>query len=139
MPLNEAQILGLVRGSTTEQVLQNIARTVGTFWRTGQARCGTNGGQGRHDPSWSTGAPFAGTLAQRGKGGAMITAELRLPELGLLAGTRALLGAGIGLLMAERLSEAQRKGIGWTLVAFGVLTTIPLALMVLDRHRVRRT
>ena len=69
----------------------------------------------------------------------MITTELRLPELVLLAGTRAVLGAGVGLLMAERLSEAQRKGIGWTLVAVGVLTTIPLALMVFDRHRVRRT
>jgi hypothetical protein len=64
----------------------------------------------------------------------MIKTELRLPELGLLAGTRAMLGAGIGLLVAGRLSEARRKDIGWTLVAVGVLTTFPLALMVLGRH-----
>ena len=69
----------------------------------------------------------------------MITTELRLPELGLLAGTRGLLGAGIGLLLSARLSDARRKDIGWTLVAIGVLTTLPLALMVFDRRRVRRT
>lgn len=69
----------------------------------------------------------------------MITTELRLPELGLLVGTRGLLGAGIGLLLAGRLSDARRRDIGWTLVAIGVLTTLPLALMVLDRDRVRRT
>jgi hypothetical protein len=69
----------------------------------------------------------------------MITTELRLPELGLVAGTRGLLGAGIGLLIAGRLSDARRKDIGWTLVAIGVLTTLPLALMVFDRNRMRPT
>ena len=67
----------------------------------------------------------------------MVTTVLRLPELGLLVGTRALLGAGIGLLIAGRLSDARRKDIGWTLVAVGVLTTFPLALMVFDRRLVR--
>jgi hypothetical protein len=70
---------------------------------------------------------------------AMITTELRLPELGLVAGTRGLLGAGLGLLIAARLSDARRRNIGWTLVAIGVLTTLPLALMVFDRRRVRST
>jgi hypothetical protein len=67
----------------------------------------------------------------------MISAELRLPELGLIAGTRGLLGAGVGLVVAGRLSDAQRKDIGWTLIAIGVLTTIPLALLVFGRHRAR--
>ena len=67
----------------------------------------------------------------------MITTELRLPELGLVAGTRALLGAGVGLLIASKLSDSQRRDIGWTLVAVGVLTTLPLMLMVFDRHRER--
>ncbi len=67
----------------------------------------------------------------------MISAELRLPELGLIAGTRGLLGAGVGLVLAGRLSDAQRKDIGWTLIAIGVLTTIPLALLVFGRHRAR--
>ena len=69
----------------------------------------------------------------------MLSTELRLPELGLLVGTRGLLGAGIGLLIAGRLSDARRKDIGWSLVAIGVVTTLPLALMVFDRDRVRRT
>ena len=64
----------------------------------------------------------------------MMTTELRLPEIGLIAGTRGLLGAGIGLLLG-RLSDVQRRDIGWTLVAIGVLTTLPLALMVFDRRR----
>jgi hypothetical protein len=65
----------------------------------------------------------------------MIATELRLPELALLAGTRGMLGAGIGLLLADKLSEDQRRGIGWALVAIGALTTIPLAMMVLSRSR----
>jgi hypothetical protein len=65
----------------------------------------------------------------------MITTELRLPELALVAGTRGLLGAGIGLLLADRVSPGYREGIGWALVAVGVLTTLPLAMLVLDRRR----
>jgi len=65
----------------------------------------------------------------------MIATELRFPELGLVAGTRAMLGAGIGLLLADRLSDQQRKGVGWTLVAIGALTTIPLAMIVFGRRR----
>ena len=65
----------------------------------------------------------------------MFTTEIHLPELALLAGTRGALGAGVGLLLADRLSKEQRKNIGWTLVAVGVLTTIPLAAMLLGRRR----
>jgi hypothetical protein len=68
----------------------------------------------------------------------MIKTELTLPELGLLVGTRGMLGAGLGLLLAHKLSEERRKGIGWTLAALGVLSTIPLAFMVFG-HRSRRT
>ena len=60
----------------------------------------------------------------------MIKTELTLPELGLLVGTRGMLGAGLGLLLAHKLSEERRRGIGWTLAAIGVLSTIPLAMMV---------
>ncbi len=65
----------------------------------------------------------------------MISTELRLPDLVLLAGTRGMLGAGIGLLLADRLADDQRKGIGWTLVAIGALTTIPLAAIVFSQRR----
>ena len=65
----------------------------------------------------------------------MIATELRLPELALLAGTRGMLGAGVGLLLADRLSMDQRERIGWTLAAIGALTTIPLAMLVFSRRR----
>ena len=65
----------------------------------------------------------------------MFTTEIRLPELALLAGTRGALGAGVGLLLSDKLSEEQRKNIGWTLVAVGVLTTIPLAALLFGRRR----
>jgi hypothetical protein len=68
----------------------------------------------------------------------MIKTELTLPELGLLVGTRGMLGAGLGLLLAHKLSDDRRKGIGWTLAAIGVLSTIPLAFMVFGQ-RSRRT
>ena len=65
----------------------------------------------------------------------MIATELRLPELALLAGTRCMLGAGVGLLLADKLRLDQRESIGWTLVAIGALTTIPLAMLVFSRRR----
>jgi hypothetical protein len=65
----------------------------------------------------------------------VFTTEIHLPELVLLVGTRGALGAGVGLLLSDKLSEEQRKSIGWTLVAVGVLTTIPLAAMLLGRRR----
>ena len=66
---------------------------------------------------------------------AMIATELLIPELALLAGTRGMLGAGVGLLLADKLSDDKRKGIGWALMAVGVLTTIPLAMIVFSRRR----
>ena len=56
--------------------------------------------------------------------------RLTLPQLGLIAGTRGALGAGIGLLLSDRLSQEQRKAVGWTLALFGAISTIPLALQV---------
>ncbi len=57
--------------------------------------------------------------------------RITLPELGLVAGTRAALGVGIGFLLADRLSPEQRRAVGWTLVLIGALTTIPLAIEIL--------
>jgi len=56
--------------------------------------------------------------------------RITVPELMLLAGTRAILGVGIGLLLADRLPEGQRKGAGWAALIVGALTTIPLAIEV---------
>jgi hypothetical protein len=65
----------------------------------------------------------------------MIRSELTLPEIALIAGTRGMLGAGIALLLADRLSNNQRKAIGWTLFAVGAVSTIPLVMNVLDKRR----
>jgi len=60
--------------------------------------------------------------------------SITLPELGLIAGTRAALGAGIGLLLADRLDPDRRRAVGWTLLLVGAVTTIPLAMEVLGRR-----
>ena len=54
-------------------------------------------------------------------------------EIMLIAGTRVALGAGIGLLISDRLNDDQRKAAGWGLLAVGVLTTIPLVRGVLTK------
>ena len=61
--------------------------------------------------------------------------EISLPVLGLAVGTRGMLGAGIGLLAAGRLTDDQRRAVGWTLVAVGAVATIPLLMLVFG-HRV---
>jgi hypothetical protein len=61
--------------------------------------------------------------------------QLTLPELALLVGTRAAFGAGLGLLLAECLPEGRRKGVGWTLLLVGAVSTVPLAFEVLGKAR----
>ena len=63
----------------------------------------------------------------------MKKADLTLPEIGMIAGTRGLLGAGIGLLLADRLNDDQRRAIGWTLLIIGAVSTIPLVMNVLSK------
>ena len=65
----------------------------------------------------------------------MRSIELPLPLFGAVVGTRAMLGAGIGLLVALALPDAQRRAIGWTLVAIGALSTIPLGVSVVWHPR----
>ena len=57
---------------------------------------------------------------------------LTLPEIGLIAGTRGALGAGLALLLADKLGKNRRKVIGWTLFAIGAASTIPLVHHVLS-------
>jgi hypothetical protein len=61
----------------------------------------------------------------------MIARTVTLPEIGLIASTRAALGAGIALLLGERLDQKPRRAVGWTLLAVGALTTLPLLANVL--------
>ena len=61
----------------------------------------------------------------------VIKRTLTIAELILIAGTRVALGVGIGLLLASRLSNDQRKAAGLSLALLGGLTTIPLAMAVI--------
>ncbi len=56
--------------------------------------------------------------------------HLSLPQLAMIAGTRAMAGVGLGLLVADRFPDRPRKAVGWTLLAVGALSTIPLAIEV---------
>ena len=56
--------------------------------------------------------------------------KVTLPELILVAGTRAALGLGVGLLLKDKLNKDQRRGAGLALVILGGLSTIPLALEI---------
>jgi hypothetical protein len=61
--------------------------------------------------------------------------QVTLPELALIAGTRVALGAGLGLLLANRLSEGQRRAAGSALLLVGAVTTVPLVAEVLGGGR----
>jgi hypothetical protein len=66
----------------------------------------------------------------------MASRSVTIPLIGAIAFTRALLGAGVGLLMSSRFNERQRRKIGRTLLGIGVATTVPLMVRVLrSRHR----
>jgi hypothetical protein len=61
----------------------------------------------------------------------MKTYSVTLPLIGLVTGTRAMAAGGLALVLADKLSQDQRRAIGWTLFGIGVASTIPLAAMLL--------
>ena len=54
--------------------------------------------------------------------------NLPAPAFFFIVATRAALGAGIGLLVADKLNRRKRRTLGASLVGVGVLTTIPALL-----------
>jgi hypothetical protein len=67
----------------------------------------------------------------------MIETRISIPELALIAGTRAALGAGAALLLGDLLTGEQKKAVGWTLLLVGVVTTVPLLADVIGRRVAR--
>jgi len=59
------------------------------------------------------------------------------PRLAFIVATRAVLAAGVGLLVSSRLSDDKRRALGRTLVVVGVLTTIPAAMFLRQASRPR--
>ena len=60
----------------------------------------------------------------------MIKRKVSGPLIGLIAGTRGLLGAGAALLFLSDIPREKRRKIGWALFLTGALTTIPLGYKV---------
>jgi hypothetical protein len=65
----------------------------------------------------------------------MKSKEMSAADIALIASTRGMLGAGIGLLLSGKLSTDQRRAAGWALLAVGAVTTIPLLMNFLGDHR----
>lgn len=61
--------------------------------------------------------------------------KITRPELVLVAATRLILGAGIGLLTSDRLEKDGRRALGWTLIAIGGLSTFPLVKGIVGSNR----
>ncbi|HVT29508.1 MAG TPA: hypothetical protein VHE81_15940 [Lacipirellulaceae bacterium] len=69
----------------------------------------------------------------------MYRTSLSIPEIAIIAGTRAALGAGVALLLADRLNQDQRRAVGWTLTGVGAISTLPIVVQLLsDRHEAQR-
>jgi hypothetical protein len=64
--------------------------------------------------------------------------SLTIPQIAQIAGTRVVLGTGVGLLLADKLGGEQRRAIGWALLAVGVLSTIPIVANVLGKKSVEQ-
>jgi len=62
---------------------------------------------------------------------------LDLPTFAFVVTTRAALGVGIGLLLAERIPADRRRAVGGALVAMGAATTIPAMMAVFQNLRRR--
>ena len=54
---------------------------------------------------------------------AMKKVVLNFPTFGFVVGTRAMLGAGIGLLLSDRVPADRRRQIALTLIGIGAATT----------------
>jgi len=59
---------------------------------------------------------------------------LNFPTFGFVVATRAMIGAGLGLLLSDRLKTDRRRKVGATLLAVGAATTVP-ALFAIFRGR----
>jgi hypothetical protein len=65
----------------------------------------------------------------------MKQATLTIPEIGIIAATRGMAGAGAGLLLADRLPPEKRKSLGIRLLLVGALTTLPLVFDVIRKTK----
>jgi hypothetical protein len=67
----------------------------------------------------------------------MKTYAVILPEIAIVAATRGVAGAGLGLLIADLLRPDTRRTLGWTLLTMGALTTIPIAMALFGKREIK--
>lgn len=56
--------------------------------------------------------------------------KIPVPLIGVVAGTRGMLGAGAALLFLSEMKRNKRRKLGWFLFLTGALSTIPLAYRI---------
>ena len=64
----------------------------------------------------------------------METITLTMPQFFFIVGTRAMLGAGMGLLLSNKMNSSARRNLGLALAAVGAATTIPAARLVFSQR-----
>jgi hypothetical protein len=67
----------------------------------------------------------------------MKTYVVTAPEIAIVAVTRGMAGAGIGLLIADILRPDTRRTLGWTLLTIGALSTIPIAMALFGKREIK--
>ena len=60
----------------------------------------------------------------------MKSLELNLPTFGFVVATRAMIGAGLGLLLSDRIPEPRRRTAGLVLLSIGAASTLPAILAI---------
>jgi hypothetical protein len=65
----------------------------------------------------------------------MKVTTLPTPEIGLIAVTRGIAGAGAGLLLAGKMDVKKRRMIAIPMLAIGLLSTIPLIIHAIKNTR----
>jgi hypothetical protein len=65
----------------------------------------------------------------------MESRTFNIAQLFMLAGTRAALGLGVGLLISDRMSSEMKRKVGWSLVGLGALSTIPFAIKIFSNPK----
>jgi len=64
----------------------------------------------------------------------MKTYPVTLPEMAIVALTRGMAGAGLGLLVAGSMQRETRRTLGWTLFALGAASTVPILFALLGNR-----
>jgi hypothetical protein len=64
------------------------------------------------------------------------TKSVTVPQIAVVAVTRAAIGFGAGLLLADKFKRVHRKTLGWTLFVSGLASTIPIAMHLFGKKPV---